>query len=203
MASGKGSNYEREMCRELSLWWSGGERDDLFWRSAGSGAMAKTRSKKGKPTFGQYGDIQATDPEGQALLDVFTIELKRGYNKDNFANMMDKPTKAAKQMWEHFLDQVREDAANAKSLSWMLIWRRDRRQALIYVPILIILQLKKVGVNLKSIPHMRGKIQLKDTSKIGVYLCALDDFLDIITPRHIRKVLKNGRRNASSKRKRT
>jgi len=79
--SSKGSQFEREVSKELSLWWSGGTRLDIFWRTPGSGAMAKTRSKTGGSALGQHGDIQATDPIGQPMIDVCSIELKKGYFK--------------------------------------------------------------------------------------------------------------------------
>ena len=186
MGSSKGSDYERETCRKLSVWWSEEDRDDLFWRSAGSGAMAKTRSKIGKSTFGQYGDIQAVDPKGQLLLDTFTMELKRGYNSDNFMNMMDKKETAAKQMWEKFFDQVHEDSVNADSKTWMIIWRRDRKEALIYTPIKIIKQLSKAGSRLQDVPHMRGKVRLKEGKLMSIFFCALDDFLNVVDPEHIK-----------------
>jgi len=79
MRQQKGSSFERTICRELSKWWSFGQRDDIFWRTAGSGGMATNRGKQGLRTFGQAGDIQATDPAGQPLLSMFSFELKRGY----------------------------------------------------------------------------------------------------------------------------
>ena len=36
----KGSEFEREMCKCLSLWWTDSKRDDVFWRSAQSGGRA-------------------------------------------------------------------------------------------------------------------------------------------------------------------
>jgi hypothetical protein len=62
--------------------------------------MAKVRSKKGKNTFGQYGDIQATNPKGQRFIDVCSVELKRGYNTSTFAHIIDKADGAAEQTYE-------------------------------------------------------------------------------------------------------
>lgn len=132
--SGKGSSFEREICKKLSLWWSDGQREDIFWRTSGSGARAKTRSKKGQSTFGQAGDIQATDPIGQPLIDVCTIELKRGYSRSTFADLADKPKGAKPQLYEEFIEQAATDCLNAGSFSWMLITKRDRREALVFVP---------------------------------------------------------------------
>ena len=131
---GKGSSFERELCKQLSLWWSYGSTNDIFWRTAGSGAMAKNRSKKGGQAFGQYGDVQATNPTGQKLIDICSIEIKRGYNKDCFAHILDKKYHTAQQAYEKFIQQATEDASNANARTWLLIAKRDRRQALVFMP---------------------------------------------------------------------
>jgi hypothetical protein len=132
---GKGSNFERETCKTLSLWWTNGERDDVFWRTAGSGARAKTRSKTGQSTFGQYGDIQATDPIGQPLIDAISIELKRGYSRSTFADIIDKKKTSKTQTYELFIEQAKQDAENAGAPFWILIAKRDRREALVFMPV--------------------------------------------------------------------
>ena len=174
---GKGSQFERDICRTLSLWWSGGDRDDLFWRSAGSGAMATTRGKRGKSTFGQYGDVQATDPEGQPLIDAFTIEIKRGYSSHSFFSMLDKPEKAARQKWEEFFEQAYQDHTDSGSLTWMLIWKRDRKEPMVFLCPEIMRQIKK------GLPcHMRGTIRLHDGMSLDVFVSTLNDFLQCVPP---------------------
>ena len=76
----KGGHFERDVCKRLSLWWSYGERDDLLWRTAGSGARATVRSRKNQQTANHHGDICATDPDAQPLVGAFCFEIKRGYN---------------------------------------------------------------------------------------------------------------------------
>lgn len=185
----KGSAYEREICRQLSLWWSEGRSDDLFWRSAGSGAMAKTRSKQGKKTASQNGDISAVDGQGASLLKVFSIELKRGYNKESILDSFEKNDKTKKE-WESFLEQSKQDAKNAEALSWLLIWRKDRKIAMIYTSSLTIKQLIKQGSKLKNIPHLIGKVQLRTGKKVGIYISRLDDFLFTVKPKHIKGLIK-------------
>ena len=72
----KGSAFERKICKLLSLWYTENERDDVFFRSASSGAMATQRFKKGKKTSGQQGDVTSTDVEGIGFINKFSIELK-------------------------------------------------------------------------------------------------------------------------------
>ena len=130
----KGSSFERKICKILSLWWTDNEREDIFWRTAGSGAMAKSRSKKGSSSFGQYGDIQAVDPIGQSFLNACCIELKIGYKKWSVLDLIDKPNKGATQTLESFMQQVHIDCKNAKS-SWpIIIAKRDRREPIIIFP---------------------------------------------------------------------
>ena len=56
---GKGSAFEREVCRRLSLWLSQGQRDDLLWRSAMSGGRATVQFRQGKMNLTQSGDVSA------------------------------------------------------------------------------------------------------------------------------------------------
>jgi len=69
----KGAEFERWVCKKLSLWVSGDERDDLFWRSAMSGGRA-TIGVKDRPA--QAGDISSIDQHGHDLIKRFVIECK-------------------------------------------------------------------------------------------------------------------------------
>lgn len=78
MTSGKqkGSAFERDVCKALSRWVSGGEKEDLFWRSAMSGGRATVGRKKGQEHARHAGDISATSPEGHVLTDKWYVECK-------------------------------------------------------------------------------------------------------------------------------
>lgn len=76
---GKGGSFEREINAELSLWFSEGERDDLFTRSDGSGGRFTRRAKKGKDTANQGGDCSFCHPDGEPLIRMWCIEMKTGY----------------------------------------------------------------------------------------------------------------------------
>jgi len=82
----KGTAFERTIAKDLSLWWSSGEREDLFWRTASSGGRATQREKEGKPTAGQDGDICATSPSSHPLMEKIIIECKR-YKSLNLWNI--------------------------------------------------------------------------------------------------------------------
>src|SRR4051794_4734956 len=101
---GKGSSYERYVCKVLSLWITNGEREDVFWRSAMSGGRATVQHRRGV-SVRQSGDICAVAPEGHVLTDTLYIECKhvKKLGLDSFlikgtgplANFWDKAQKEA------------------------------------------------------------------------------------------------------------
>ena len=147
LSNQKGASFERQICATLSRWWTNGQRDDVFYRSSNSGGRAKTRSRQGKGTFGQYGDVQATDPIGQPLMDLCVIELKRGYSNSTIGNVLDAKPNAKPQQWELFVQQVMEDRWNAGVPYWLLITRRNQRQALVFMPVKFMQALGDAGTS--------------------------------------------------------
>lgn len=136
MRSSKGGHYEREIARRLSLWWTDGARDDVFWRVGGSGGRAKGRGRKGVGTAGQHGDIAATDPIGAPLIDALTIEIKRGYSKNSFVDVIDRPVRQTRsqQIFDKWVQQIIESWEQSGSFSWLLITKRDGREPLVVFP---------------------------------------------------------------------
>jgi hypothetical protein len=183
---GKGSGFEREMSKMLSLWWTKGKREDVFWRSTTSGARATVRSRSGKATFGQYGDVQATDPIGQPLLDVCNIELKRGYSTQTVAHLLDSLPGNKPQAYELFIEQARADHKKAGSMFWLLIVKRDRRQPLVLIPIKFYNALQTELV-LKGPFKRYIKIRHKGSE---IFVCRLNTFLKKISPKGIKNLLK-------------
>lgn len=172
----KGSSFEREICKMFSLWWTDGKREDVFWRTSGSGARATVRSKSKQKTFGQYGDVQATDPIGQPLIDLCTIELKRGYSHETFANLLeDSQTANAKPcMYAKFIQQAKGDSRKANTPWWLLIVKRDRRKPIVIFPIDLLD---------RTTWRMLDKCRIGRRRKINVYISLLKDFLNYITPK--------------------
>jgi len=76
---GKGQNFERTICKKLSLWWTGDKQNDVFWRTAGSGARATVRMKKNECTALSAGDLGCIDPIGAHFINNCLVEIKRGY----------------------------------------------------------------------------------------------------------------------------
>ena len=134
----KGGENERAKCREWSLWFSNDEKDDLFWRSPGSGGRSKVRSKSSKTTDNAYGDLSSTSPIGEPLLRVVTIEVKKGYNRNlDLLSLID--SKSDKQELQKFWRQVSTDAQNAQKAEWgsepVLVVHRDRHLPIVFMRI--------------------------------------------------------------------
>lgn len=72
---GKGSQFERWVCKQLSKWVSNGRHTDLFWRSAMSGGRATVGLRRGR-VVRQAGDICAVHATGHSLTDQWFIECK-------------------------------------------------------------------------------------------------------------------------------
>jgi len=189
----KGSAFERDICEQLSLWWTDGKRDDVFWRTSGSGARAKTRSKTKQDTFGQYGDVQATDPIGQPLMDLCSVELKRGYSKSTFADVIDKLDTAKEQVFESFVKQVTTDENLSGSFSWMLIIKRDRRKILVFIPQHLRRHLELIGCdfskNSYTFLQFIKRHKKRYRSYYRIFGTSLTEFLEVVKPTHIKKVL--------------
>jgi hypothetical protein len=190
----KGSQFERDICRQLSLWWSEGKRDDVFWRTSGSGARAKTRSYKGKKTFGQNADIQATDPIGQPLIDLFSIECKRGYSNKLLSNLIDAPDSLNKELQKCFI-QVLTDTKNSGSPFWLLVIKRDFGVPVVYFPQTFFIKCQSLGVIIKSVPYLVTKIKLnvlKWDETLFIYGMPLCNFLKKLRPVDVPELLRKG-----------
>lgn len=146
--SQKGSNFERDICKQFSRWWSYGERDDIFWRTAGSGARASMRFKKFIPTHDSAGDIMAIDPIGKPFTEKFLIELKRGYGgerrktKDkknkktkqhiSVLSMIDNRSKQ-KQILIEWWNKAQKECRAHKRKGSLIIFKRDGKQSCLFM----------------------------------------------------------------------
>lgn len=130
----KGGQFERDMCKDLSLWWTHGEREDVFWRTSGSGARATTRGKQGKSTHGHHGDITYTDPIGKPFLDCFIVELKKGYKDASLSRIIDHEGNSGPGLYHDWIVKSIESQQLSGSKYWLVIAKKDRRKTLVIQP---------------------------------------------------------------------
>lgn len=183
------------MCGLLSKWWTQNlkePREDIFWRTAGSGGRAKRRGRGGKDTANSHGDITAIDPVGEPLIDLLTIELKRGYSSFTFASLVDKPPSAAPSEYEKWILQADESHHQAASYSWLIILQRDRRLPLVIFPTYLHSDLLQYGLTERSpVPGARLLVELTDGKIIkclSLQITTLDWFLEYVKPSYIKKL---------------
>ena len=188
----KGSSFERKICEDLSLWWTGNKDSSIFWRTAGSGARSTNRAKKGKDTSNQAGDICAIDPIGQPFIDLISLELKKGYNDSSIMDIFDRSEKAAKQTYEKWIEQAQDSAKQAKSPHWMIIHKRDRRRTLVVIPTSLVSFIQK-NTNL-ILAHLQNITCYIRNACIWVF--RYEDFFNKLLPNHIKelhKIYKEGK----------
>jgi hypothetical protein len=180
------------MCQKLSLWWSEGADDCVFWRSQSSGGRATSRAKKQLGTDGQFGDIAADRESGRKLIDLFMIELKRGYNTENPGNLMDRLPSAAfrDHSLEGWIAKLEASLEDSGTFSWWLIHRRDRRRPIIYLPAESYRTLKGEGfLRRRAFPMMRMDCRIQTRSaafEIKLVATDFEKWLEALDPMKIR-----------------
>lgn len=188
----KGGGYERDVCKQLTAWWTGDPaRDVVFWRTAMSGGRATVRRKKNKDTSRSHcGDISATEPDAKPLTDLITFELKRGYGGHHTHVLLDHPPRAAVQTYEDWIMQAVTAAQNARTPYWALIHRRDKHEAVIAFHAGLYDALVKIRPRRfrPPISLMWLRVRRPGGSVMPVELAVvrLDEFLAAVTPAEIR-----------------
>lgn len=170
----KGSEWERQICKELSVWIQGTEKPYLFWRTPLSGGMA-TISELNKD---MSGDIRSISPKSEWW--PFSVECKTGYPKTSF--------------WQHFKNiknfnikdfwvQCTEDAKKPGKYP-MLIYRKKNQKPI-------------VGINKIVDNLLRNKIKKLNSMEIcwidleSVTFYNMKDFFEVVNPNDIKGLLKN------------
>lgn len=142
----KGGGFERDLCHRLTLWWTDDpDADVVFWRTSQSGGRATTRRKAGKKGSTHCGDIASTDPSSKPFTDLMMVEAKRGYSQYTLFDLLDKPPHAAQQEVEKWVQQACWAATHAGSFSWIIAFRRDKREAFVLMPHRLMIELRKEG----------------------------------------------------------
>ena len=111
----KGSAYEREISKSLSLWLTDGKRVDCVWRTSGSGAMSTVNNSDT-----QCGDLHAVRPEAHKFFSIFSLELKN-YKSLDIMSFQNKNFKLY-EWWR----QAENDANRANKIP-LLIVRINRK----------------------------------------------------------------------------
>lgn len=168
----KGSSFERLICKKLSLWFTENERDDVFFRSASSGAMATQRFKKGKNTSGQQGDITSTDSEGIKLIKKFNFELK-SYKDFSLDFLVYKNKSLIHAWWE----QCTGDSERENKRPLLIIKKNNKKEIIIFEHTLYKECLMGYFGILSNKLYICGYVD-----DVQIMLMLLTDFLDYVNP---------------------
>lgn len=188
MGKEKGSSFERSICHTISMWWSKGEYEDGFWRTASSGGRATIRGRKGKSTTNHHGDICATREEAIPFLSLVTLELKRGFSSSSIMDLLDKPKESILQTHEKWFVQAMQSHKLAGSFSWMVIAKRDKRKPLVFLPSDLTYKFHALEQEIE--PDLNIRTRIKDEEHddfLCVDVMTLDHFLERVSPDAIRE----------------
>lgn len=144
----KGGAWERQTCKQLSLWLSGRKSETLFWRSAMSGGRATVMNKAGRVNQSQQGDISAVEPAGAPLIDAFVIECK-SYQK----LAIDRAVLQSSGLLKNFWRKLQKQAARCHKLP-MLVAKQNQLE--------VILCLDDVGRRLLLEPGYNSLLRMKN-----------------------------------------
>ena len=179
----KGSQYERDTCKQLSLWWTqdlNKPRDDVFWRCSQSGGRATTRAKRGIKTAYSYGDVTFIDPIGKPFIDSCLLELKRGYTKGiDVLDFLDK--KKGIPLLVKWWDKATEERHLAGRKYTTIIFRRDRHKACVMIS-----QKMYNAIELWFGSTTQNRIQIK-TTHFDLAIVDFESFLQWCNPHFFQK----------------
>jgi hypothetical protein len=123
----KGFGWERDLCRTLSLWLSGGVHTDLFERNVSSGGAFTAAAARGKKR-GVPGDLMSVHPLSYEFLVHYSVEAK--FWKDLFLD---------RALWNHEENLCRvirqqEEIAAQSGRIFLLMAKQNRRHPLLLLP---------------------------------------------------------------------
>jgi hypothetical protein len=192
-SSQKGFGFERKLAVIFGKWWTAGERDDVFWRTDGSGSRATSRARRGKRTRFQYGDMTFTDPIGQPLIEAFSFEFKNYKTYDLLSAL--SPTDPNKS-WLVFWAEAGIDAKLSEREP-ILITKKNQHKVLMWMPKPLFVTLYSLGFR----PYPRMFIELKaqtvrlklnktvDIPQHCVVGILFDDFIAQVDPQIFKEML--------------
>lgn len=170
----KGSAFEREICKRLTIWLIGKDKPIQFWRSAASGGLATLNSKNITVT----GDIQALTPEAMKIAKYISFEAKTGYKDATFDNFFkDNKSDILRSFWIQCVSSARKSDKFA-----VLIFRKKGCQVIIGIDENMF---KKFSKYLKLMPKLEICYESKyELPKMVIF--DFEKFLETIKPEYFK-----------------
>ena len=165
----KGSDFEREIGRRISLWLSKGERKDLICRTVLSGGQFTVG------TGPNAGDLMAQHPMAFRFFELFVLECKHWKNIEMIRFLV-KDGELYKA-----LVKVRKEAAK-KQKHWLLVARQNFQSTLIFMPVSAVYLFR-----FNDAPISNSHILFNGT----VFMSYFDEFLSTALPEQLNEQSSN------------
>jgi hypothetical protein len=163
-AKAKGSLFEREVGRKLSLWLTNGEKPNIFARNVLSGGSFTITAKKGMETPNIPGDLMAASPLAFEFLSMFSVECKHRAEVALDVYLRDiKGTSFLSKTITHTKSQ-----AEQHNLSWMVIAKQNHCETMVFMD-------SDVGMQCVARPSIRYHMLCNET----IFLASLDHLISI------------------------
>lgn len=174
---GKGSEWERKVCKFLSKWIQGTENPYLFWRQPASGGIATISQENAENLSG---DIRSISPLSEDFCNKFCIECKSGYKSTSFDkhfkyNISD-PLKS-------FWVQVSNDAEKSNKKQMLIYKKKGLPTPWIGIDTEIYSKLNPHFKGLRFIHIGWGMEKLED-----IWFFEMNEFFDRVTPENIKEL---------------
>jgi hypothetical protein len=125
----KGSQFERDSGRLLSLWLTDCARGDIFSRNVLSGGAFTAATKAGKASSRMPGDLMAAHPLAFRFLSKFSVECKHHANIKLMQYLLDP--KGTSEL-ARIISLARHQAEHIK-LEFMVISKQNRVEPIVFV----------------------------------------------------------------------
>lgn len=124
----KGSAFERQTGKELSLWLTGGERGDIMSRNVLSGGRFTLMTAAGKVSSHMPGDLMAASPLGFAFLSKYAVECKHHRTMPLLQYLVDP--KAGGELGK--IIALARKQASAIGLEFLVVFKQNRVEPLAF-----------------------------------------------------------------------
>lgn len=163
----KGGQFERTLCVQFSKWWTGGEREDVFWRTSGSGNRATSRRRRGEAIVKyQCGDMTFIDDIGRPLIEKFNFEFKFYRHYELLSTL--SPT-LANHSWLHFWAECCYEARTTERIPF-LVTKQNRHIPIVWVPSTLHLELLQHNLHFNPCMLISLVGQEVNTKKFGRFV---------------------------------
>ena len=166
----KGSQWERDCGKAISLWLTHGERPDIMSRNVLSGGSFTNAENAGKVSSRMPGDMMAAHPLAFRFLSHFSIECKHLKSLNLDAYLFDPRMQTP---FGHIITLARRQAQSI-NLQYMVIAKQNNREAVIFMEY-------SIGFHVLNNPKKTARTRLQPMyhglHKDTVFMMRFKDFL--------------------------